>query len=108
MGTELTVYVTEFSPMEGDVTAYIWNCDNTVRKMEMPDYCLANLDTVKKNLIKYMGISKHNYLWNLLGDTDDTIWDTFTLAIRFDMIGPVRPTSYQPIAILTEIAYYGG
>ena len=84
----LTVYAAEFIADQGDKTAYQWKTGSGSHEMEMPRYCLTNLETVKTNVSAYIQESRSHYL-RQLKDMNDVTWDHIRMAIRYADVRPV-------------------
>lgn len=82
VGVRLTVYAAEFAPDERDKTAYKWEDASGSHKMDMPPYCLANLERIKPNVCQYIEQSSFLYL-RQLQHTNDIIWDHILMASRY-------------------------
>jgi hypothetical protein len=84
IGQELLVHVDTFTPIEGDKTAYEWRDDKgTQRKMEMPAYCLTDLETATGNMCLYATTSRDIFLDEMLSKSNDITWDTIRMAMRY-------------------------
>ena len=81
-GATLTVYVSEFLFMEGDKVSYMWTNASGAHVMEMPHYCLTELEKVKVNVMRYVRQTRNEYLY-LLKETNDLTWSTIRMAIHF-------------------------
>lgn len=76
--------------MKGDKVSYTWTDDSGTHIMEMPHYCLTELEKTKDNMMKYVRQTKDNYLY-LLKETNDLTWDTICMAIGFAASRKVSP-----------------
>lgn len=82
LGYTLKVAVSPYVPVPGDKTAYEWRTKDGVHKMEMPPYCLSNVEEIKLRMFEYTYVSGLSYLQNLLDSSNKILWDTFEIALR--------------------------
>lgn len=79
----LHVSAAEFLPMPGDVTSYKWrDVTGEPRTMQMPNFCLTNIDEVHNNFCGYIESAKRSYLMSLEGE-DKLAWMTVCTAFRY-------------------------
>lgn len=84
IGQELLVHVDTFTPIEGDKTAYEWRDDEgTQRKMEMPAYCLTDLEIAAGNMCLYAMTSRDLFLDEMLSKSNEITWDTIRMAVQY-------------------------
>ncbi|KAK3940279.1 hypothetical protein QBC46DRAFT_127697 [Diplogelasinospora grovesii] len=89
LGHELTVYVSEFAPEPSDVLSYKWiNARGEEQVMEMPHYCLTNLDKVMAHMKQYIEVAGPSYLLNLLRQEDELVSMTVSKAMDFARTKP--------------------
>ena len=93
MGSQVTVYASEFVPIKGDKTAFEWKDAIEKHRHEMPPYCLTNLEAVKENMQGYVRRSRDIYLYAALENTNDITWHTISMALRFVAIKKVNYSS---------------
>jgi hypothetical protein len=82
IGGQLEVYAAEFEPSSGDRTAYEWVAWDGPKSMEMPPYCLTDLDRIKANARKYAYDHGLDYLEELR-KVDGLVQHTFNVASNF-------------------------
>lgn len=87
LGSTLKVAVSPYVPIPGDKTAYEWTTKDGVQKMEMPPYCLSNVEEIKLRMFEYTYVSGLSYLQNLLDSSNKILWDTFEIALRSGVSG---------------------
>lgn len=87
LGSTLKVAVSPYVPVPGDKTAYEWENEDGVHKMEMPRYCLSDVEEVKSRMLEYSYMSRLSYLQNLLDSSNKILWDTFEIALRSGVSG---------------------
>ncbi|KAL2869465.1 uncharacterized protein BJX67DRAFT_379019 [Aspergillus lucknowensis] len=66
MGDKLRLTLSRFDPHPDDKTAYEWNTLDGPRKMEMPPYCIANMDEAIVSVAQYAKRSMRAYLSQLV------------------------------------------
>ena len=90
-GTDLEVYVAKFVKGLGDkVDRKELNEDREQYILEMPHYCLTDIDKIKSNLMVYIGRTRNNYLETLLQNGSDITRLTTRLAIGYATQYPVN------------------
>jgi len=88
-GPNLEVYVTKFKTQPGDkVNRKQRNEDGEECILEMPHFCLTDIDRVRTNMEAYIGKTRANYLGLLRTGTDIT-WSTTKTAIAYAAQFPV-------------------
>lgn len=92
----LTVYASEFEPVDGDVLSYHWeDPEGNAHVMDMPRYSLTAIDKVKNHISRYIETAKHSYLQSLKAD-GDLIWMTVSVAVHY---AKARPGSLTQSAL---------
>ncbi|KXX78005.1 hypothetical protein MMYC01_201721 [Madurella mycetomatis] len=82
-GHQLSVYAAEFLPMPGDVTSYKWrDVTGEPCTMQMPNFCLTNINEVENHLHQYIKSAKCYYLRSLESE-DKLAWMTACAAIPY-------------------------
>jgi hypothetical protein len=82
-GHELTVYAAEFLSEPGDKLSYNWiDSEGQHRSMPMPHFCLTELQTITLNIMQYISRTRTFY-FELIRDTDELAWKTFSRALEF-------------------------
>ncbi|KAK4183081.1 hypothetical protein QBC35DRAFT_508751 [Podospora australis] len=84
----LTVYASEFDPHPEDVLTYKWkDSKGQTHIMEMPHFCLTNMDKVQAHFQQYIVSAKWSYLESLKRD-DDFSWMTVSMAMEYAKNNP--------------------
>ena len=87
---QLTVYASEFLPMDGDVVSYKWTDDaGTPCELKMPHFCLTNIEKIRAHLQQYIASAKWSYLRSLEQE-DRLAWMTISAATDYAKANPVR------------------
>ncbi|KAI6090670.1 hypothetical protein F4821DRAFT_228774 [Hypoxylon rubiginosum] len=81
IGHSLTLAVSEFIPIEGDETSYIWTIDGATIKLEMPCYAITNMQRSKVALQNYMETNLNHYIEYFIGSSARIVYDTFQIAL---------------------------
>lgn len=82
IGATLRVSVTLFTPEPEDKTGYVWQSENGVNTMEMPHFCLTNIEEARRNMGEYVQRYLHRYIELALNGSDAILRDTFAIAAR--------------------------
>ena len=90
---ELTVYASEFVPQPGDIVSYKWqDGSGGTQELEMPHYCLTNIEKVYSHFYTYISSAKWIYL-EVLESEDDLTSMTFRTATWYAKARPVYTTT---------------
>lgn len=91
VGAEPSIYihVVLFTPEPQDKTSYVWKDENGGGTMEMPHYRIANIQEAKENVKNYIQRSVYKYIKLALGDSDNILRDTFSIAAHVVSSGNV-------------------
>jgi hypothetical protein len=81
-GLPLTLSVSEFIPIEGDQTSYIWTMDGAEIELAMPCYAITNIPETKAAIEAYMDKNLVRYVDYFIGRAGILVWDTFQIAMR--------------------------
>lgn len=83
---QLTVYASEFVPSSGDVISYKWT-DRTgeLHELNMPLYCLTNLEKIHHHICQYIGSAK----WAYLESDDELVSMTISAGMEYAQRNPV-------------------
>lgn len=86
---ELVVYVCKFVPQPGDkVNDKQLDGNGEEHVLEMPPYCLANIDQVKTNVKAYIETTRDKYL-RTLENASDITWLAVQTALEYATRHPV-------------------
>ena len=80
-GFALKLAVSEFIPLEGDETSYIWTIDGATVELKMPCYAITNMQKSKLTLENYMEMNLHKYIEDFTGSSSQIVYDTFQIAL---------------------------
>ena len=58
--------------------------------MEMPPYCIENIEEAKRSILAYAKTTRVSYLENLLDSSNPVLWDTFQVVLR-SKVGSLFP-----------------
>lgn len=103
LGHSLTVYVSTFVPQDvdesgGDKISHTWTKSVGTHYLEMPPYCLVNLEQIRANMRQYMWQTRGITL-RLRTGTCELTWYTIHRAIDFATSRRVnsltKPISYR-------------
>ncbi len=90
---ELTIYASEFLPQPGDVVSYKWRDGaGDTKELEMPHFCLTNIEKVRINFKNYISSAKELYL-KALESEDELAWMTVRAAQQYAKTKPVSTLS---------------
>ncbi|KAF2757567.1 hypothetical protein EJ05DRAFT_394493 [Pseudovirgaria hyperparasitica] len=81
-GKPLVVRVTEFIPVDGDQTSYIWSIDGAELELPMPCYAITNIPETKAAMETYMVQNLERYIDSFIDRNDSVVWATFQIAIH--------------------------
>ena len=82
-GLVLPVRVALYNPLPNDKTGYEWKAANgSISKMEMPTYCVVNIEEAKNNMREFAVKSSHSYLFELIDWSDLIVCNTLKTAQR--------------------------
>lgn len=86
---QLTVYASEFVPSPGDVVSYKWtDRSGELHELQMPLYCLTNVDKIHRHICQYITSAKWAYLASVKDD-DELAWMTISAAMDYAQRNPV-------------------
>ena len=86
---QLTVYASEFVPSPGDVVSYKWtDRSGELHELQMPLYCLTNVDKIHRHICQYITSAKWAYLASVKTD-DELAWMTISAAMDYAQRNPV-------------------
>ena len=90
----LKVKVMPFMPQPGDKTDYTWkDKDDNEARLEMPWYCISDIDDVRDQLRQYIQSSMRLYLKKYVDWSERIVGSTFGMALRLvDQSDLIRET----------------
>jgi len=62
MRRKMAVYVGKFEVTSEYKTRHIWRCANELKELDLPPFCLAHMDEMKKSVCDYIQNSWTSYL----------------------------------------------
>ncbi|KAK3294535.1 uncharacterized protein B0H64DRAFT_400950 [Chaetomium fimeti] len=85
---QLTVYASEFVPSPGDVVSYKWtDRSGKLHELNMPPYCLTNVEKIRRHICQYIASAKWAYLASVKTE-DKLAWMTISVAMEFAQRNP--------------------
>lgn len=100
---ELTVYVAQCLPQEGDKTACTWIVENQKPAPDTSHYCLTNVEATKLNLIRYI-YEARNFLSQILRAAGELTWGILQVAVEYANTHVVKMRSVSHYALLTTLS----
>jgi hypothetical protein len=84
----MLVVLARYDPIAREVTHRVWKKDGQTRHIEMPPYCIANMENAQRNMLEYITNFRSAWLKNVLGRSNDTTRSLFDQAQRFAAFNP--------------------
>jgi hypothetical protein len=79
------IYTSEFVPLPGDKVSLTWkDARGQQREMNMPPFCLTNMQKVTAQVCQYIHLAKQSYLESYaLSSNDELVTNTVKMAIEY-------------------------
>ena len=81
-GLPLPVCVSEFIPIEGDQTSYVWGLGGGEIELAMPNFAITNVQETKAAIEIYMEKNLTHYVAYFIEQANTLVRDTFQIALR--------------------------
>jgi len=65
MSRKMAVYVGQFAATPEYKTRHVWSCADGLKKLDLPPFCLAHMDQMKRSVCDYIQNSWCSYLENI-------------------------------------------
>lgn len=84
----MLVVLARYDPFVKEVTHRVWKKDGQTRHIEMPPYCIANMEDTQRHMLEYITNFRSAWLKNVLGRSNDITRSLFDQAQRFAAFNP--------------------
>ena len=89
IGEVLRLTVALYKPKPGDKTAYEYKKDGVSYELDMPPYCIGNLEKARESILTYVRLARKKYIDCLIDKANRPLWLAFQYALQYKVGGHV-------------------